>query len=88
MTDEMSETTHFIVLLWIYPYRPRTTLLPHLIKTTWFRLWLIFCWEGQKQQAPPLSGHCSIWYNTQKYKVSKSIIRENRIQRYIIMNII
>lgn len=69
------------------PHRPKITLLLRLIKTTWFRRWLIFCWEGQKQQAPPFSGHCSMWYDTQKYKVSKIIIRENRTQHCITVNI-
>lgn len=82
VTGEISEIIYFISLLVNIPYRPRMTLLLHSMKKIWFRLWLIFCWEGQKQQAPPFSGHCSTWYNTQKYKVSKSTIRESCIQHH------
>lgn len=72
----------FYSLLVNIPYRPRTTLCLHSIKKIWFRPWLIFCWEGQKQQAPPFSGHCSTWYNTQKFKVSKSTVKENCIPHH------
>lgn len=59
MTRGKSENLHSL-LVNIF-YRPKMTPPQRLIKTTWFRPWLIFCWEGQKQQVPLFSGHCSIW---------------------------